>query len=236
MEHSLSLHLHQKAGQMPTQVADSTRPVPAHRIRVRIQGHRHQQTNKPAQGRCLPRRPRFAGEYLRRTQDALPDGLRPGQDPGRQPTVYVRRHCCSQPHPRVADPTQSSRPWHHRKARRAVVFPGDWDPSPYSHPTRRAHDSPRRQIGPLHEQQRKTRKRAPPCSAIPSISRSPPISEPSTSTTNGGSAGGSTGASSVVRPVRSRRMALRQMLRKKWPPQRPSRQRTIHAAIIHNGQ
>ena len=76
-------------------------------------------------------------------------------------SAHVRRHCCSQPHSRATDPTRPSRPRHHRKARRAVVFPGDWNPSPYLHPTRWAHDSPRRQIGPLHEQQRKDRKRAP---------------------------------------------------------------------------
>ena len=138
VECPLSLHLHQKAGQMPTQAADSTRPVPAHRIRVRIQGHRHQQTNKPAQGRCLPRRPRFAGEHLRRTQDALPDGLRPGQDPGRQTNCTcshgivahnLTRELQIQLNPRARGTTA--------KARRAVVFPGDWDPSPYPHPTRR---------------------------------------------------------------------------------------------------
>ena len=91
---------------------------------LRIQGHRHQQKNEPAQGRCLPRRPRLTGGHLRRTQDALPDGLRNGQDPGRQPTVHVRRHPCSQPHSRATDPTRPSRPWHDRKARRAVVASG----------------------------------------------------------------------------------------------------------------
>ena len=66
-------------------------------------------------------------------------------------------------HP-VQDPTRPSRPWHDRKARRAVVLPGDWDPSSYLHPMCRAHDSPSQQIDPLHEQQRKPRKRAPVCS------------------------------------------------------------------------
>ena len=164
VEYPLSLHLHQKAGQMPRQAAHSTRPVSTHRIRVRIQGHRHQQKNEPAQGRCLPRRPRLTGGHLRRAQDALPDGLRTGQDPGRQPTVHVRRHPRSQPHSRATDPTRPSRPWHDRKARRAVVLPGDWDPSSYPHPVCWAHDSPSRQMDPLHEQQRPSRKRAPTCS------------------------------------------------------------------------
>ena len=149
---------------MLRQAAHSTRPVSTHRIRLRIQGHRHQQKNEPAQGRCLPRRPRLTGGHLRRAQDALPDGLRTGQDPSRQPTVHVRRHPCSQPHSRATDPTRPSRPWHDRKARRAVVLPGDRDPSSYLHPVRRAHDSPSRQIDPLHEQQRSSRKRAPTCS------------------------------------------------------------------------
>ena len=98
VERPPSLHLHQKAGPMPEQAADSTRPVSPHRVRVRVQGHRHQSTDEPAQGRCIPRRPWLAGGYLRRTQDALPDGLHTGQDPSRQPTVHVRRHSRSQPH------------------------------------------------------------------------------------------------------------------------------------------
>ena len=59
---------------------------------------------------------------------------------------------------------RNTHPCHDRKACRAVVLPGDWDPSSYPHPMCRAHDSPSRQIGPLHEQQRKLRKRAPICS------------------------------------------------------------------------
>ena len=65
---------------------------------------------------------------------------------------------------RSAPASVTSRPWHDRKACRAVVLPGDWDPSSYPHPMCRAHDSPSRQIGPLHEQQRKPGKRASTCS------------------------------------------------------------------------
>ena len=70
-------------------------------------------TNKrmsPRKVRCLPRRPRLTGGHLRRAQDALPDGLRTGQDPGRQPTVHVRRHPRSQPHSRATDPNSTLAP------------------------------------------------------------------------------------------------------------------------------
>ena len=70
-------------------------------------------------------------------------------------TVHARRHPRPQPHPGAADPTRPSRPRYDRKARRAVVLPGDGDPSSYLHSRCRARDSSRRQMGPLHEQQPK---------------------------------------------------------------------------------
>ena len=66
VERPLSLHLHQKAGQMPTQAADPTRPLSTHRIRVRIQGHRHQSTNEPTQGTKAAVRRRVSSPNSRR--------------------------------------------------------------------------------------------------------------------------------------------------------------------------
>ena len=79
VEHSLSLHLHQKTGQMPRQITHPTRPVQAHRVRLRVQGHRDQPENQATQGRSLPRRTWLARGHLLRAQDALPDGLRTGK-------------------------------------------------------------------------------------------------------------------------------------------------------------
>ena len=80
--YSLSLPLHQKTRPTPEQVPHSTRSVSAHRVRIRVQGCRDQQENQSTQGRSLPRRTGLAGGHLCRAQDALPDGLRAGQDAG----------------------------------------------------------------------------------------------------------------------------------------------------------
>ena len=81
---------------------------------------------------------------LCRAQDALPDGLRTGQDAGWKPTVHVRRHSRSQPHPRTPDATLAAHPPHDGETCRAVVLSRNRNPSPYPHSTRRAHHSPSR--------------------------------------------------------------------------------------------
>ena len=92
-----------------------------------------------------------AGGYPRRTRDALPNGLRAGRDPGRQPIAHVRRRPFPQPHPRTADPPH---PRHDRKAHCAAALPGDGNPSPHSHPAHRTHRPPGRQSGPPDEHRR----------------------------------------------------------------------------------
>ena len=152
VEHSLSLHLHQKTRPAPEQVPYPTRSVSPHRVRVRVQGCRDQQENQSTQGRSLPRRTGLAGGYLCRARDALPDGLRTGQDAGWEPVVHVRRHSCSQPHSRASDAAQSARATYDRETRSPVVLSRDRDPSPNPHSTRRAHHSPRRQADSVDEQ------------------------------------------------------------------------------------
>ena len=61
-----------------------------------------------------------------------------------KPTVHVRRHSRSQPHPRTPDATLAARPPHDGETCRAVVLSRNRNPSPYPHSTRRAHHSPSR--------------------------------------------------------------------------------------------
>ena len=53
-----------KTGQMPRQITHPTRPVQAHRVRLRVQGHRDQPENQATQGRSLPRRTWLARGHL----------------------------------------------------------------------------------------------------------------------------------------------------------------------------
>ena len=53
----------------------------------------------------------------------------PVRDPGRQPTVHVRRHPCPQPHPRAPDPNRCPGPRHDPEACRVTALPGDGNPS-----------------------------------------------------------------------------------------------------------
>jgi hypothetical protein len=135
----------------PGQGTAAARALQAHRIRLRLQGHRNQQARQPAQGRCLSRGAWFARGHLCRTQVALPNGLRAGYHPYGQSAVYVCRHSRAQSHPRITDAGDAPGACHHGKTGSAVVFPRNRHTASHSHPTRRTHHSSCRQTDPVHE-------------------------------------------------------------------------------------